>query len=187
MIIIKGDVKFPEKVISILTSLGGINKSNLTGSCAESGYYVSNDHVIMCSKSFFHKAITWQEYEDLSQKKDTDGKLYIRFGDIPSDGKSKVWSDQMVVREEKGVSVYDSVKIDDKWHVVMPALFKCGQGITYENLINTVSQCRYEVDYVRKVYLVVGNQIGVGDDGEPVLENVKIIEDITNQFTDQFV
>lgn len=180
MIVIRGDVKFPEKVISILTSLGGINKSNLTGSCTGSGYYISDDHVIMCSKSLFHKAITWQEYEDLDDF--PQKKLYIRFGDIPSDGKSKVWSDQMVVREEKGVSVYDAVKIDDKWHVVMPASFKCGQGVTYENLINTVSQCRYEVDYVRKVYLVAGHQIGVGDDGEPVLENVKIIEDITNQF-----
>lgn len=47
-------------------------------------------------------------------------KRYIRFGDIYENEVSVVWCDTIKVREEKGVSVYDAVMIDNQWRIVLP-------------------------------------------------------------------
>ena len=64
----------------------------------------------------------------------------------------------------------------------MPYYCKEGQGQTYEALIQNVTECRYKINNPSKVYLVSGKKVGIGSDGEPVIKNVKIIKDLTEQF-----
>lgn len=108
--------------------------------------------------------------------------IYIRIGEIPKDEISHVYRGDAIIKEELGVSVYNCTIINDKYHIVMPLPFKEGQGYTYEALIQNVTECRYKVEEPQKVYLVSGIQVGIGSDNEPVIKNVKIIKDITNDF-----
>lgn len=109
-------------------------------------------------------------------------KFYIRMGEIPKNEKSKIYRGDAIIGEEIGVSVYNAVQIDNIWHIAMPPFFKKGQGDTYEFLIQEVTQCRYEIYNPREVYLVSGKKIGIGSDGEPVIKNIKIIKNISEQF-----
>ena len=64
----------------------------------------------------------------------------------------------------------------------MPFPLKEGQGMTYECLIQEITQCRYEIENPRNVYLVSGIEVGKGNDNEPLIKNVKILKDLTEQF-----
>ena len=112
----------------------------------------------------------------------TPEKFYIRIGDIPSDEKSSVHRGDVVIGYEDGVSVYDCVETDGLYRIVMPFPLKEGQGMTYECLIQEITQCRYEIENPRNVYLVSGIEVGKGSDNEPVIKNVKILKDLTEQF-----
>lgn len=109
-------------------------------------------------------------------------KKYIRVGDIPNDECSSIHRGDVIIGYEIGVSVYNAIEIDGRWRILMPFPFKEGQGNTYESLIQEVTQCRYKIENPRKVYLVIGDEVGIGSDNEPLLKNVKILEDITEQF-----
>lgn len=95
-------------------------------------------------------------------------KYYIRIGEPPITGKSRKLSGGY----EEGISVYDAVRMTDGWHIIMPLPSTKGQGMTYEYLIQSN----------RKIYLVVGDEIGVGSDGEPIIKNMKKIKDVTKYF-----
>ena len=112
----------------------------------------------------------------------TPEKFYIRIGEIPSNEKSKVHRGDVVVGYEDGVSVYDCIETDGLYRIVMPFPLKEGQGMTYEGLIQEITQCRYEIENPRNVYLVSGMEVGKGHDNEPVIKDVKILKDLTGQF-----
>lgn len=112
----------------------------------------------------------------------TTKKFYIRIGEIPSDEKSAVHRGDAVVSYEDGVSVYDCVEADGLYRIVMPLPLKEGQGMTYECMIQEITQCRYEIEKPRNVYLVSGTEVGKGHDNEPLIKDVKILEDLTAQF-----
>lgn len=112
----------------------------------------------------------------------TTEKFYIRIGDIPSEEKSSVYRGDAVVGYEEGVSVYDCVETDGLYRIVMPFPLKEGQGMTYECLIQEITQCRYEIEKPRNVYLVSGIEVGKGHDNEPLIKDVKILKDLTEQF-----
>lgn len=112
----------------------------------------------------------------------TPEKFYIRIGDIPSEEKLCVYRGDVVVGYEDGVSVYDCVETDGLYRIVMPFPLKEGQGMTYECLIQEITQCRYEIENPRNVYLVSGIEVGKGHDNEPLIKNVKILKDLTEQF-----
>lgn len=113
-------------------------------------------------------------------------KKYIRIGEIPEDEKSSIHRGDAIIGEEKGVSVYNCMKINGKYHIVMPLPLKKGQGDTYEILIQEITQCRYEIENPRKVYLVTGDEVGLGSDNEPVIQNVSIIKDITCDYIGKY-
>ena len=112
----------------------------------------------------------------------TSEKFYIRIGDIPSEEKSAVYKGDVVIGYEDGVSVYDCVETDGLYRIVMPFPLKEGQGMTYECLIQEITQCRYEIENPRNVYLVSGIEVGKGHDNEPLIKEVKILKDLTGQF-----
>lgn len=109
-------------------------------------------------------------------------KFYIRIGDIPSEENSAVYRGDIVVGYEDGVSVYDCVEIDGLYRIIMPFPLKEGQGITYESLIQEITQCRYKIENPRNIYLVSGIEVGKGHDNEPLIKEVKILKDLTGQF-----
>lgn len=88
---------------------------------------------------------------------------YIRFGEIPTDGKSKIYNGDILVGKEKGVSVYKCIAVGNEYKIIMPHL-------KYSTCV-TLSGC---LD--RQAYLVSGNVVGVGSDGEPLLESIQIIK-----------
>ncbi len=110
---------------------------------------------------------------------------YIRIGEIPEDEISKIHRGDAIIGSEKGVSVYNAVKIKDKWRIVMPIPFKEGQGNTYECLIQNVTECCYKIDQPQKVYLVTGNEVGIGSDNEPLIKDVRVIQEITQEYLKQ--
>lgn len=107
---------------------------------------------------------------------------YIRIGEIPEGETSKIYRGDSIIGTEKGVSVYNAVNIKNKWHIVMPIPFKGGQGHTYECLIHNVTGCHFKIEQPQKVYLVTGCEVGTGSDNEPLIKNVKVIEEITKQY-----
>ena len=97
-------------------------------------------------------------------------KRYIRFGDIPKNEVSGVWRDTIKVREEKGVSVYDAVMIDDQWRIVLPFPIKKEVGFDLYNFIGGTENGN------TPMYLVDGDEVGKGATNEPLLKNVRIIQ-----------
>lgn len=105
-------------------------------------------------------------------------RMFIRIGDIPLNGKSKIrFRGQEVVGEEIGVSVWDAANIYNKWHIVVPN--PCDED-TIDDIHGGLLQA---ICYGNPIYLVTGSIIGIGSDGEPLLKKVKIIEDISNHFS----
>lgn len=102
----------------------------------------------------------------------SDAKRYIRFGELPKDGLSSVYSHGDFARKEKGVSVYHACLTDGVWHVVLPMDISKDTIDTYKN---------FRVYSKMKVFLVEGTEVGTGNDNEPLLADVKIIEDITDK------
>ena len=99
-------------------------------------------------------------------------KVYIRFGDIPKDGKSKVYRSGEVVKEEMGVSVWDCVFANDVPYPILPKGY------------NETSVSDY-IGYLfgnKEVYLVTGREIGTGAVGEPLLENITVIREYTDDY-----
>lgn len=87
-----------------------------------------------------------------------DRDLYIRFGDLPEDGQS---TDHTTGRKEHGVSVFGADEEDGVYSVtgakVMQALLLLPRG----------------------AYLVSGERVGTGADGEPVIRDVEIECELT--------
>lgn len=87
-------------------------------------------------------------------------KVFIRFGDIPQNGKSKIYCGEVFEGYEVGVSVYEAIKDGDNIQVLMPSL-------TYSACVS-LSGC-----LERPMLEVTGEVIGKGSDGEPLLKNCK--------------
>ena len=107
---------------------------------------------------------------------------YIRIGSIPKDERSKVWRSGIMVGEENGVSCYDALFSHGKWNIVIPSPINEAKVSTLYGLLSQLGML-YKVDDPQRAYLVEGEWIGQGTDGEPLLRNVRILEDITEDLT----
>lgn len=99
---------------------------------------------------------------------------YIRFGKIPDNEQSNIYRHGELVGKEIGVSVYDCCYNRGKYCIIYP------------NPSNEDTICDFSgfMFYTPRspIYLVTGEEVGIGSDGEPLLKNVKIIKDISNNF-----
>ena len=88
------------------------------------------------------------------EKSRTGVKGYIRFGDIPENGKSYNYRDGFF---EDGVSAYNALFFEDG---------------TYEIISNNDIQIFGSISYAAQSpkYRLYGEQIGLGSDGEPILK-----------------
>jgi len=94
---------------------------------------------------------------------------YIRFKDIPPNERSSVHDGDLgVVAREEGVSCYECIEHEGVFKIVVPSL--CN-GVLFD-----LSGFLYRLEKGETpCYLVEGRQVGVGNYGEPVIRNVKII------------
>lgn len=111
------------------------------------------------------KWVAWLEKQGENNK-----SLYIRFGDIPKNEKSKVYNGEIEIGTEKGVSVYPAFE-DSEGNIVL------GLSLPITKTSLYTQQHLLEYDN-RPCYLVSGDYVGKGTDGEPLLRNIKIIREI---------
>ncbi len=115
-------------------------------------------------KELHHKEIAWLE------KQSKQEQLYIRFGEIPADEKSKIYQGEIEVGTENGVSVYPAFKTDEG-NIVL--------GLNLPITKTTLYTQQHLLEYDnRPCYLVKGNYVGKDFDGQPLINNISIIEKI---------
>lgn len=115
-----------------------------------------------------------------------DKKLYLRFKDIPQNGKSSIYRSSIKVGEEKGVSVFELEEINSVFRLVFPVYIKDNEILnldyTPEGYVNDFTMFwNMFVNGEIPAYIVSGNEICKGSDGEPILENVKIINKLKSK------
>lgn len=104
------------------------------------------------------------------EKQGEQEQLYIRFGEIPTDEKSKIYRGEMKVGTENGVSVYPAFKTDEGDIVL---------GLNLPITKTTLYTQQHLIEYDdRPCYLVKGDYVGKDTDGQPLINNVSIIEKI---------
>ena len=106
------------------------------------------------------------------EKQNKQEQLYIRFGEVPTDEKSKIYQGEIKVGTENGVSVYPAFKTDEG-NIVL--------GLTLPITKTTLYTQQHLIEYDdRPCYLVKGDYVGKDTDGQPLINNVSIIEKIDN-------
>lgn len=97
--------------------------------------------------------------------KKTVAKTYIRYGELPPTGKSRIYNRVgEIIGEEVGISVFEYIE---------------GRGIVVPD--NKDAQDDFftlSKSYWKPAYLVMGEEVGIGRDGEPLLKNVKVVKTI---------
>lgn len=106
---------------------------------------------------------------------------YIRFGDWPKNERSQVgeqlrlsrsWLYQAIGEDqaefEDGVSVYEATWDDAKRRWVIPTI---GTDSYIPSLCEFIEQRR-------PIFLLTGDDVGVGTDGEPLIRNIKLIKEL---------
>lgn len=89
-------------------------------------------------------------------------KRYIRYGEIPRDNKSTIHQAGEIIGKEKGVSVFEYIE---------------GRGIVVPDTENGRDDFfKLSKSYWKPQYLVEGEEIGIGSDGEPLLKNISIVK-----------
>ena len=117
----------------------------------------------------------WKEYsaKDIIawlEKQGNQEQLYIRFGEIPTDEKSKIYQGEIEVGTENGVSVYPAFKTSEGDIVL---------GLSLPITKTTLYTQQHLIEYDnRPCYLVKGNYVGKDTDGQYLINNVSIIEKI---------
>ena len=97
--------------------------------------------------------------------------MYLRFGQIPENEHSGIYKgDQGKIGEEIGVSCYRGIVIDNKVYIIMPHV----ASTTYYWLIDEYNRGKIPL------YIIEGEEVGIGSDDEPLLRNVKIVQEIFN-------
>ncbi len=106
------------------------------------------------------------------EKQGEQEQLYIRFGEIPTGEKSKIYRGEIEVGIENGVSVYPAFKTNEG-NIVL--------GLNLPITKTTLHTQQYLIEYDnRPCYLVKGDYIGKDTDGQPLINNITIIKKIDN-------
>ena len=103
---------------------------------------------------------------------------YIRIGDIPKDKRSNVYYNGIQVAKEDGLAVYDCACGENlhDWRIVLSKPVNGTSVLILADLLQSVW------DGTAKVYVVAGRRIGTSTDGNPLIDPIAIVEDITEQF-----
>lgn len=97
-------------------------------------------------------------------------QLYIRFGHIPPNEKSKIYHGEEEIFYENGVSVYPAFELANG-NIVL--------GLSLPITKTTLYTQQHLLEYDnRPCYLVKGDYVGEDSDGQPLINNVTIIKKI---------
>mgnify|MGYP003290982321 CR=1 FL=1 len=128
-------------------------------------------HNIYLTERQYKQEYVWNE-EDIFKVQGKQEQLYIRFGEIPTDEKSKIYQGEKEVGIENGVSVYPAFKTNEGDIVL---------GLNLPITKTTLYTQQHLIEYDnRPCYLVKGDYVGKDTDGQPLITNVSIIEKIDN-------
>lgn len=102
---------------------------------------------------------------------------YLRIGEIPPNEKSKIYqwdpthTSRIAVGEEKGVSAYRlAYSSIQGWGLDLNDIRHSSTGAdTIIELVKAVNTNE------KRIYLITGDEVGLGLDNEPVLRNVQVI------------
>jgi hypothetical protein len=105
-------------------------------------------------------------------------RYFLRFGRWRDNEQSAIHKNgEFIVGYEKGVSCFDATLLEDgKWHLILPNPCKI-------NTIDDIHGFMLEAYDNKQIYLVQGDIVGFGSDGEPLLKNLKLVDNVSNQFT----
>lgn len=104
--------------------------------------------------------------------KQATARLYIRFGELPKDGKSRVYISGEPCVKEAGVSVYKAVEAGGRYWPLLPE---------ESNAAGVSDYFRFLMESDSPVYLVTGDLLWLeGHDREPLLANPVVIADLTH-------
>lgn len=106
---------------------------------------------------------------------------YIRIGEIPPAGKSRIHRGDILEGEEKGVSVWEAVELNNKYRILIPN--PCNAN-AMGDLDSDFLRSHYYIS--RPVFEVEGDVIGRGSDGEPLLTKIRNIKKLGNDIMDIF-
>jgi hypothetical protein len=112
--------------------------------------------------------------DDLDPSELPEDDLYIRFGSLPPNERS---TDHATNTLEDGVSVYAAAREpapDDADY----SDFHENPTVMYEPYGNKIQQVLFLM--FRDTYLVTGDEVGRGTDGEPLLRNVEVIGELNS-------
>ena len=106
---------------------------------------------------------------------------YIRIGDIPKTGKSRIHQCDKIIGEEVGVSVWEAVELNGKYRILIPN--PCNA-----NAMGDLDTTFLKSHYYRAspVFEVDGDVIGIGSDGEPLLTNIRNIKKLADDIEEAF-
>lgn len=97
-------------------------------------------------------------------------KRYLRVGKIPPDGKSKIfYNGEYIVGQEAGLSTYEMIEIDGRYRLILPQKFS--------SFLLTDIQWNFS-DLNKELYILSGDIVGYGSDGEPLLSDIKIFQEM---------
>ena len=103
--------------------------------------------------------------------KQATARLYIRFGDLPPTGKSRVYVSGEPCGEEAGVSVYKAVEANGMYYPALP---------DESNESGVADYFQYLMESASPVYLVTGDLLWMeGKDREPLIANPVVVKDLT--------
>lgn len=106
--------------------------------------------------------------------------LYIRFGKIPPNEESNMKHKFETIGKEIGVSCYRVHTHNGKYLPILP--IPCT-----EDTLCTMDYCLLEASKgLRPVYIITGDEVGIGADKEPLLKNITIIKDISDTYLDVY-
>ena len=111
--------------------------------------------------------LNWKRIKSYEgERKEYIRLLYVRFGEIPKDEESQIYSDNIIIGNEEGVSVYEAIERKKRGRKEIQIIYP---DLTYNSCV-TMSGC-----IQREAWEVIGDKVGYGSDGEPLLQNVKVI------------
>lgn len=119
-------------------------------------------------KKLIGRNLGWDDEPVKLEKSET---FFIRYDEIPPNERSSIWRGEEKIGEEQGVSVYEAHKnLNGTYSPVLPMP---ASDTTFDTFIHFVKY------YSGKEYLVTGDLLPfTGTDGEPLIKNVKIIQEL---------
>lgn len=100
---------------------------------------------------------------------------FLRFGYIPKNERSAIHCNEEIIGYEKGVSVWNCFfdVVSSKYALIYPYFSSRFTECDFEN------DCTGYYYKEKPIFLVEGDIVSFGSDGEPCIRNVRIIKQLT--------